>query len=63
MVNTNIDGVDAYATNDLLEPHPTRPGLWRYYGRLDDQINLSNGEKVRASVSPCMSLLIYAHPT
>ncbi|RPD67101.1 acetyl-CoA synthetase-like protein [Lentinus tigrinus ALCF2SS1-7] len=45
VVNTKVDGVDAYATSDLLEPHPTRPGLWKYHGRMDDQIILSNGEK------------------
>ncbi|KAI0719505.1 acetyl-CoA synthetase-like protein [Cerioporus squamosus] len=45
VVNTQVDGVDAYATSDLLERHPTRPGFWKYHGRLDDQIILSNGEK------------------
>ncbi|KIY43242.1 NAD(P)-binding protein [Fistulina hepatica ATCC 64428] len=28
------------------EPHPTRKGLWRIVGRLDDQIILSAGEKM-----------------
>lgn len=46
VANTKLDGKDAYASNDLLEPHPTRKGWWRYYGRVDDQIILSNGEKV-----------------
>ncbi|KAI0750819.1 acetyl-CoA synthetase-like protein [Daedaleopsis nitida] len=45
IINTRIDGVDGYATSDIIEPHPTRPGLWKFYGRLDDQIVLSNGEK------------------
>ncbi|KAM5543840.1 hypothetical protein V8D89_002457 [Ganoderma adspersum] len=45
VINDSVDGVDAYATNDLLEPHPTRPGFWKVYGRVDDQIMLSNGEK------------------
>ncbi|PIL27263.1 hypothetical protein GSI_10408 [Ganoderma sinense ZZ0214-1] len=45
VANTKLDGKEAYASNDLLEPHPTRAGWWRYYGRLDDQIILSNGEK------------------
>lgn len=43
--NTHVDGKDAYATSDLLLPHPTRPGLWKMYGRKDDQIMLSTGEK------------------
>ncbi|RPD79489.1 acetyl-CoA synthetase-like protein [Lentinus tigrinus ALCF2SS1-7] len=45
VVNTKVGDVDAYATNDLLEPHPNKPGLWKVYGRKDDQIILSNGEK------------------
>ncbi|GJE91046.1 acetyl-CoA synthetase-like protein [Phanerochaete sordida] len=43
--NTEVDGVPAYATNDLLMPHPTKPGFWRIYGRKDDQIMHSTGEK------------------
>ncbi|RPD58224.1 acetyl-CoA synthetase-like protein [Lentinus tigrinus ALCF2SS1-7] len=45
VVNTKIDGMDGFATNDLVVPHPTRPGMWKLYGRRDDQIVLSNGEK------------------
>ena len=41
--------LDAYATNDLVAPHPTRPGLWKLLGRRDDQIVLSNGEKVSST--------------
>ncbi|CDO77413.1 hypothetical protein BN946_scf184857.g20 [Trametes cinnabarina] len=44
-INTQIDGRDAYATNDLLEPHPTKPNYWKVVGRADEQIILSNGEK------------------
>ncbi|EIW80018.1 acetyl-CoA synthetase-like protein [Coniophora puteana RWD-64-598 SS2] len=39
------DGVKAYATSDLLSPHPTRKGYWRVFGRTDDQIMHSTGEK------------------
>ena len=52
VVNTNVNGQDAYATNDLAEPHPTKPGLWRIYGRKDEQIILSNGEKVSKDQPP-----------
>ena len=45
-MNTVIDGVGAYATNDLLAPHPTQPGYWKIFGRADDQIMHSTGEKV-----------------
>jgi nucleoside-diphosphate-sugar epimerase/acyl carrier protein len=37
--------IDEYRTNDIFLPHPTKPNLWKYYGRLDDVIVLSNGEK------------------
>lgn len=46
VTNTTIDGVPAYATSDLLMPHPTIPGLYKIHGRADDQIMLSTGEKV-----------------
>ncbi|KAI0298355.1 acetyl-CoA synthetase-like protein [Multifurca ochricompacta] len=45
LINTQIDGENAYSTSDLLVPHPTKPGLWKVYGRKDDQIMLSTGEK------------------
>lgn len=34
-----------YETRDLLTPHPTLPGLWRYRARKDDIIVFLNGEK------------------
>ncbi|KAE8423840.1 hypothetical protein BDV36DRAFT_303219 [Aspergillus pseudocaelatus] len=37
--------ITEYRTKDLFTPHPTRSGLWKYHGRLDDVIVLSNGEK------------------
>jgi len=46
VLNLKIAGVDAYQTNDLIVPHPTRAGLWKIFGRVDDQIMLSTGEKV-----------------
>lgn len=33
-----------YGTRDLFAPHPRYPNLWRYVGRKDDMIVLSNGE-------------------
>ncbi|KAI9371137.1 hypothetical protein BJX61DRAFT_543936 [Aspergillus egyptiacus] len=36
----------SYHTKDLFAPHPTRPNLWKYVGRNDDVIVLSNGEKL-----------------
>lgn len=37
-------GPQVYHTSDLFEKHPTLP-LYRYMGRLDDQITLANSEK------------------
>ncbi|THH28009.1 hypothetical protein EUX98_g6169 [Antrodiella citrinella] len=45
VLNTTVDGIGAYATSDLLEPHPSKSGYWRVFGRSDDQIMHSNGEK------------------
>ncbi|KAF8889051.1 hypothetical protein BD779DRAFT_1469959 [Infundibulicybe gibba] len=45
VVNTKLNGHDAYATNDILVPHPSKPGRWKILGRKDDQIMLSTGEK------------------
>ncbi|KAJ8092337.1 putative NRPS-like protein biosynthetic cluster [Marasmius tenuissimus] len=43
--NTEVDGVRAYATSDLFTRHPTKSGYWKMYGRADDQIIHSTGEK------------------
>ncbi|KDQ56520.1 hypothetical protein JAAARDRAFT_294258 [Jaapia argillacea MUCL 33604] len=45
IINTSVKDIPAYATNDLVAPHPTKPGLWKIFGRADDQIMLSTGEK------------------
>lgn len=42
-VATNMDD-GSYATKDLMEPHPTIPGAWKYIARRDDTICLVNGE-------------------
>ncbi|QRV95149.1 AMP binding enzyme [Ceratobasidium sp. AG-Ba] len=46
MSNYNIHGKRAYRTKDLVVRHPTKDGLWKLIGRVDDQIVLLNGEKV-----------------
>ncbi|KAJ7763433.1 hypothetical protein B0H16DRAFT_1527845 [Mycena metata] len=45
ILNTMVDGVPALDTNDLLVRHPDNDKLWKVYGREDDQIMHSNGEK------------------
>ena len=34
--------------------HPTKPDLWKIVGRMDEQIILSNGEKVRHPLVLCL---------
>ncbi|KAK7464743.1 hypothetical protein VKT23_005949 [Stygiomarasmius scandens] len=41
----NVNEVQAFDTQDILEEHPTKSGLYRIVGRADDQIMMTNGEK------------------
>ncbi|KAK2861154.1 putative NRPS-like protein biosynthetic cluster [Arthroderma sp. PD_2] len=51
--------LDRYHTKDLYVPHPTKPDMWKFHGRLDDVIILSNGLKCNP-VS--MEKIIEGHP-
>lgn len=42
----NLPGEDPFYTKDLFTQHPTKPNLYKYYGRKDDILVLANGEKV-----------------
>ncbi|KAI1123318.1 nonribosomal peptide synthetase [Nemania abortiva] len=46
-------------TKDLFKPHPTLPDHWLYYGRSDNIIVLSNGEKLNPA---SIESLIERHP-
>lgn len=48
-----------YHTGDLFAPHSVKNGLWRYAGRQDDLIVLSNGEKFNPT---SMEETIASHP-
>lgn len=37
---------DEYQTKDLYKPHPSLPNHWMYYGRAENIIVFSNGEKL-----------------
>ncbi|KAI0769296.1 acetyl-CoA synthetase-like protein [Trametes elegans] len=54
--NAVVDGRPAYAIGDLLEEHPRNPKAFRVYGRVDDQIVLSTGEK--ANPVPIEAILL-----
>ena len=46
VLNAKRGDIDVYMTSDLMEEHPMKPGYWKIYGRSDDQIMHSSGEKV-----------------
>ncbi|KAH9851221.1 acetyl-CoA synthetase-like protein [Lenzites betulinus] len=54
--NSIIDGRPAFSTHDLLERHPTKHHLFRVFGRADDQIMLSTGEKTNPA--PLEAILV-----
>ncbi|KAJ3921046.1 hypothetical protein F5877DRAFT_36850, partial [Lentinula edodes] len=41
----NMSNSRGYATSDLFVPHPTKQGLWKIVGRVDDVVVLSTGEE------------------
>ncbi|KAK0470423.1 NRPS-like enzyme [Desarmillaria tabescens] len=45
VLDTEIDGVKAFDTKDLVQLHPLNRTLFKVYGRADDQIMHSTGEK------------------
>lgn len=42
----NIPGENPFFTKDLFTQHPTKPNLFKYYGRRDDILVFANGEKL-----------------
>ncbi|OAP65522.1 hypothetical protein AYL99_01494 [Fonsecaea erecta] len=44
------DPPNSFHTRDTFAAHPTKPDRWKYTGRLDDRVTLTNGEKVLPSV-------------
>jgi hypothetical protein len=46
LISNSNDPPNSYHTKDLFIAHPTIPNAWKFVGRLDDRITLTNGEKV-----------------
>jgi acyl-coenzyme A synthetase/AMP-(fatty) acid ligase len=42
----NFPDLSEWRTNDLYERHPTKDGLWKCLGRMNDLVVLSSGEKM-----------------
>ncbi|KAL8833479.1 MAG: hypothetical protein Q9170_004253 [Blastenia crenularia] len=55
----NFPKIDEWRTKDLFRQDPIKPQLWRFHGRLDDIIVLSNGEKFNPVPSEA---IITSHP-
>ncbi|KAL8639148.1 MAG: hypothetical protein Q9228_003782 [Teloschistes exilis] len=58
-LESNFRDIDEWRTRDLFRPHATKPNLWRFHGRTDDIIVLSNGEKFNPVPSEA---IINSHP-
>lgn len=56
---STFPALQEFRTNDLYSKHITKPNLWRYEGRADDIITLTNGEKLNPVT---MEHLIGKHP-
>lgn len=50
--------LDVYRTKDVYNQHPTKPYLWKFNGRIDDVVVLSNGEKFNPTT---METIIEGH--
>jgi nucleoside-diphosphate-sugar epimerase len=46
VASNSSDPPNSFRTSDTFLPHPTIPNAWKYLGRIDDRVTLSNGEKV-----------------
>ena len=58
-LNHNFPDKKEWRTKDLFKPHPKKPNLWRFHGRLDDIVVLSNGEKFNPVP---IEALVQGHP-
>ena len=58
-LNHNFPDKKEWRTKDLFKPHPKKPSLWRFHGRLDHIIVLSNGEKFNPVP---VETLVQGHP-
>lgn len=46
LISNSDDPPNSFSSSDLFTPHPTIQGAWKFIGRLDDRVTLTNGEKV-----------------
>lgn len=58
-LSANFPDEEVWHTKDLFRRNPINPDLWKFHGRVDDIVVLSNGEKFNPVPS---ELQIAAHP-
>ncbi|KAK4948799.1 hypothetical protein LTR28_007352, partial [Elasticomyces elasticus] len=58
-VSHTMPNVEVWRTSDLYRQHPENSKLWRFHGRTDDVVVLSNGEKFNPVT---MEAIIQGHP-
>jgi len=58
-VSHTMPHLPMWRSSDLYKQHPENANLWRFHGRLDDVIVLSNGEKFNPVT---MEAIIQGHP-
>ena len=46
LISNSDDPPESFHSRDIFTPHKTIPSAWKYLGRLDDRVTLTNGEKV-----------------
>jgi long-subunit acyl-CoA synthetase (AMP-forming) len=63
VLNITIGDKRGYATGDLLQEHPSIKGYYKLYGRVDEQIVLSTGEKTNPVPLGDLISLYIIHPS
>lgn len=58
-LSANFPDEEVWHTKDLFKRNPNNPNLWKFHGRVDDIVVLSNGEKFNPVPS---EVQISAHP-
>lgn len=46
LISNSDDPPNSFHSRDIFMPHQSIPNAWKYLGRLDDRVTLTNGEKV-----------------
>jgi len=53
--------LDEYATGDLFEPHPSKPGFWKPVGRKEEAITLESTTYIKQIFPPLLENAVLEH--